>query len=458
MGFKREAAFLLVAALLAAVGGAYFYLSRATTLTLAVAPSGGTEPALLTLFAETLRERHKDIRLKVIPFDGVRESADALQAGKVDLAVVRPDIELPDNGLTLAILRQQAVLVAAPDPSGIKEIPELARKRLGFLASRSADKALIADLLEQSGLTITTDPPVGALPQKSVALIPIEEQDLAKALAEKRIDALVMITTPTTPAARRIVGIVQSASRNRKLALFGVPDGAATVERSPKLQTMTVPAALFSGTPKIPAEEVGTIGVSYRLMARSNLSRSVTASLTQYLFELRSFLAETNPAANEISVPKYESTADATSARLPIHPGAIDYYDREQESFIERYETWIYLVAFLGGGVGSGLAWLNQRLSRLRRERIEVATERLLEIRSAARNTTDAAKLRAMAAEIDDLAANIARSALKRHAEMRTMSAAAIAIDAARSTVRRVIEGKPDDPPQASKPSLRAVD
>ncbi|WP_204272717.1 hypothetical protein, partial [Enterobacter hormaechei] len=69
----------------------------------------------------------------------------------------------------------------------------------------------------------------------------------------------------------------------------------------------------------------------------------------------------------------------------------------------------IYLFAFLGGGIGSGLAWLRQRLGRLRRERIEVAAARLLEIRSEARRIDDPDKLRAMEAEIDDLAGSIAR-------------------------------------------------
>ena len=45
----------------------------------------------------------------------------------------------------------------------------------------------------------------------------------------------------------------------------------------------------------------------------------------------------------------------------------------------------------------------------------------------------------ALAREIDDLAGDIAKHALERPTEARTLSAAAIAIDAARSTVKRAL-------------------
>ncbi|WP_336489247.1 TAXI family TRAP transporter solute-binding subunit [Methylobacterium nigriterrae] len=456
---RREVAFLVAAVVLALAAAGVFYVSRATTLTIAVAPSGGTEPALLKAYADALATWHKPVRLKVLSFDGVRESAEALESGKADLAVVRPDVAMPENGLTLAILREQAALVAAPESAGIKAIPDLARKRLGVIAERGADRSLVKNLVEHYGLTLLADAPTGPVPPRSVALVPVEDEDLAKAFAEKRIDALALVTTPTTPAAMRLIGLVQGASRNRRISLVGVADGAALIERLPRLQAVTVTAGLFGGNPKLPEDDVVTVGASYRLMARSNLSRSVAAEVTQYLFEMRTRLSDTVPAANYLHAPSYESTVAATSARLPIHPGAIDYYEREQEGFIDRYETWIYLVAFLGGGIGSALAWLRQRVFRLRRERIGVATDRLLEIQAEVSGGADAAKLEALAGEIDDLAAEVVRYALDKPTELRTIGAAAMAVDAARSTVARKAAGGATTAPRPTpKPGLRAVE
>ncbi|GJD56503.1 TAXI family TRAP transporter solute-binding subunit [Methylobacterium dankookense] len=434
LGFRRERAFLAAAILLAAAAATVLWLSRATTLTVAVAPAGGTEPAVLRAIAARLSERRRSVRLDLKPFPGVRESAEALQAGTVDLAVVRPDILTPDKGLTLAVLREQALLVAAPESAGLAALPDLAGRRVGVLAERVSDRALIEAALAHYGLAAA---PGAEAPEDAATLVPVAEAELKAALAARRIDAVIVLTTPTTPAAARLVGQAGQADSEGKVRLFGVPDGPALIARMPRLQAVGVPAALFGGRPRIPEEEIATVGTAYRLMARADLSRSTAAEVTQNLFEMRGALAEALPAAADIQAPAYDSTVAATAARFPIHPGAMDYFEREQEGFIERYETWIYLVAFLGGGIGSALAWLRQRVFRIRRERVETATERLVEIQAAARESSGRARLDGLADEIDGLAAEIAREAIERPAELRTLTAAAVAVDAARSTVRR---------------------
>ncbi|WP_204270314.1 hypothetical protein, partial [Klebsiella aerogenes] len=77
---------------------------------------------------------------------------------------------------------------------------------------------------------------------------------------------MIFITTPTTPAARRLVGLVRDASPERKVALFGVPNPSAALARLPRLQSVTVPAGLFGAEPRLPEEDLPTIGPSYRLM------------------------------------------------------------------------------------------------------------------------------------------------------------------------------------------------
>ncbi len=67
----REALLTLGLAVLLVLGGvATFYITRPTTLTIAVAPNGGTEPALLRAYAEELAKRKRGIRLNVVAFDG----------------------------------------------------------------------------------------------------------------------------------------------------------------------------------------------------------------------------------------------------------------------------------------------------------------------------------------------------------------------------------------------------
>ncbi len=186
-----------------------------------------------------------------------------------------------------------------------------------------------------SGAAPAPADPGGALPAAagSVAVIPMRASEVAAALAEHRIDAAAVIAAPSAKSAARVVQAVEAASASHGATIVAIPDGEAIVQRLPELQAVTIAAGTFGGRPKRPDDEVKTVGASYRLMARASLSRDTAASVTQHLFELRSRLAAMVPTANLMKAPDFDSAAEATSARLPIHPGAVDYYEREQQTF-----------------------------------------------------------------------------------------------------------------------------
>lgn len=131
----------------------------------------------------------------------------------------------------------------------------------------------------------------------------------------------------------------------------------------------------------------------------------------------------------------YETTVAATSARLPIHPGAIDYCEREQRSFLDRYQDWVYILASVGGGLGSALAWLSQRLARTRRERIDEVIDRLIEILDTASTASTKADLDALATETDALSADVLRHARDNGNDSRSFGTLTLAIDGARKAV-----------------------
>ncbi|AWN52146.1 TAXI family TRAP transporter solute-binding subunit [Methylobacterium sp. 17Sr1-1] len=435
---RRETFAAVIVVALAAAIAAALYFSQATTLTIAVAPRDGTEPALIRAYADALKEDSANIRLKILSFDDVRESAAALQDGRADLAVVRPDVLLPKNGLTLAILRDQAMLIVSPEGSGITSFPKLAGRRLGIAAHRSADFWLLKNILAYYALTLEGPDGTAAaapVPGSTVRLVAIEGEEAAAAIRDKRIDAFVSIIAASAPKARQLVESVRGIGRTGKVDLVDVQDSDAVIERFPRLQAVTVPAGLFGGRPKLPAEDVKTVGASYRLMARTSLSRAVAADVTQHLFEMRTAAAEQTDAAEYVQAPAYETTVAATSARIPIHPGAIDYFEREQHGFVERYGDTLYLLAALAGGLASAAAWLRQRLASLRRERIDEVTDRLLEITDQARSLRDPDAIAALAVEIDKLAIEVVRDIRRRELDSRTMAAVSIAIETARATV-----------------------
>ncbi|GJE49830.1 hypothetical protein GOFOIKOB_2870 [Methylobacterium tardum] len=466
---RREWLLVLVALGLAAVAAAIVYLSRPNTLVVAVGPQDGPEAALIEAYAGALDRAREDVRLKVVRYGDVRDSAMALQRNKADLAVVRPDVFLPENGLTLAILHDEALVITAPEAVDIDDIPALARKRLGIVVRHSADLPFLTNLL--SFYDLVPDNPGEDAPEDGhaaeaeaghVVVVPLKVGDVTAALNEKRVDAVAVIASPASKVAGAVVRAVELGAPEHKVGFVSIPDGDAILQRFPELQSVTIPAGTFGGRPKRPDEEVKTVGASYRLMARGTVSRVAVASATQHLFEWRSRLASAAPVAKLMKAPDFDTTVAATSARLPNHPGAVDYFEREQQTFLDRYEDYIYLFAFFGGTIGSGFAWIGQRLARKRRERVDFVLDRLLDIMREVRAATSSTELDAIAIETDGLVADVVCYARERSIDARTVSALILAVDGVHAAIadarRQTGEAEPPATTRRRTARLLALD
>jgi len=77
------ATLLVLTAAVAALG--YWYFVVPTRFTVAVGPPGSVEARVVRAFAQTLKDRGRDVRLRVVDFDDVRQSGEALQNRLVQL-------------------------------------------------------------------------------------------------------------------------------------------------------------------------------------------------------------------------------------------------------------------------------------------------------------------------------------------------------------------------------------
>ena len=429
---RPETLFLLATVVLGVMAFLSIYALQATTITAGVASVTGTEPAVMQAFAEALVRAHADERLQLRSFATVAASARALAAGQVDLAVVRPDVLLPTSSATVATLRDRAIIILAPEEGHIVKTRDLAGKRLGLIATSADDVTLLRIALAHEGLSLGRS--AGA-PDTVVAL-PLPTPNVGTSLKAGQVDAVALVTAATDEVVAPLVRQVQGASGKGKVAIIGVSGGDSLVVRHPELKTITLAEGSLGGDPALPAKEIKTIGTSVLLMARSGLDRGTVADLTRALFVERPGYAVKASAANAIRAPEFDNPTAATTARIPIHPGAIDYYNREQRGFFERYGDLIYLFALLLSGVGSGVAWLRQRLTRERREHVDEVLERLTSIVQEGQDACDPATRSALTDEIDQLAVDAVADLRERGAHSSTLIAVEIALDAARSSVQ----------------------
>jgi TRAP-type uncharacterized transport system substrate-binding protein len=409
---------LAVCAGLAALG--YWYFVSPTKLVVAVGPRHGLEHSLVAAYADALAERKRDIRLRVLGLEDVKASAEAIQQNKVDLAVVRPDVLLPTNSATVAILREEALVVVAPAANKIADLAGLEKKRLGVVSHHDADLPVIGSVLRHYDLA-----------SPNLTLVPLEAAGIAEALSSKRIDALAFVAPPVSREAGEIMRTVLAGSGG-KVTVIPVDEAEALALKMPALSAATIPVGSLGGRPKLPAEEVKTIAVSYRLVARTDVDRVTISKVAQYLFQMRSRIAQAAPAVNLMKAPETETS---TSATLPNHQGAIDYFNREQMTFMDRYGDLLWLALFASGGLGSGAAWVAQLFVRKRRELVDQVLDRVLCILGEAREAKTLAALDDLSVEIDGLVTHAVRHARRRTTGTKTMSALIVAIDSARNAI-----------------------
>lgn len=417
--YPLSALAVIIAAI--AIGAAYWSLIGPAHFTVGVAPVKSVETDLIEAFSHTLSDSNRGARLNVRKFERLQDAAHALETREVDLAVVRPDLSLPTNGLTVAILRQEALFILYPAGQKIEKVPDLAGKTIALVTRNGADNAAIGAVLDFYDVSAR------------VRIDRLEEADIAGALSGgSSIAAAAFVATPGDAEARRVARAIANGF-GKPVKLLEIGQSEAFSASHPGFAAIKIPAGGLLANPVVPAEEASSIGVSWRLMARAGLDRGPISVLTERLFEGRSALAKVSPVAMTMKAPDSD---DATSAVLPNHRGALDYFNREQLTFMDRYGDWMWFGLFAAGGVSSAFAWIGQMFTRRRKEIVDQVLDRLCKILSEARRAQSHEELNALAQEIDRLVAICVRRARRSSAGTRTMNALSMIIEAARDAVR----------------------
>src|ERR1700750_2744696 len=148
-------------ALVGAVAGTYYYAMRPVTLRIAVGPPNSDDVKVVQTLTQAFSQHHSYVRLRPVQTDGATASAEELAAGKVDLAIIRGDLDVPKNAQAVATLRKNFVVFWAPPPAKgkgkkaapkITKISQLAGRRVGVIGKTPANLNLLKVILQQYGV------------------------------------------------------------------------------------------------------------------------------------------------------------------------------------------------------------------------------------------------------------------------------------------------------------------
>jgi len=391
--------FITLAAVLAIVGmlaGAYYFEMRPVTLKIAVGPANSDDVKVVQALTQAFAQNHAYVKLRPVQTDSVTASADALAQSKVDLAIIRGDLDVPRNAQAVAVLRKNVAVMWAPPPvrtkgrkSGgkITKISQLAGRKVGVIGRTEANVNLLKVILQQYGI----DP-------SKVEVVQFPANEAAEAIRNQKADAYLAVG----PVNSKITAeaIAASVKEGGEVTFLPIDSSEAIAQNHPVYEAAEIPAGAF-GAPDRPDEEVKTISFAHHVVARKGLSDTTIAAFTRQLFAVRQQLMSDFPLAAKIETPDTDK-----DAAIPVHPGAAAFIDGEEKTFLDRYSDYIWWALMALSATGSLGAWFAGYLKQDERNTNSSQRERLLDMIATARKSDSVEELDQLQAEADDILRN----------------------------------------------------
>jgi TRAP transporter TAXI family solute receptor len=393
----RKTVLVIVAGILAVLGAlsaGYYFAGRPEVLRIAVGPANSDDVKVVQALTQSFAQTHGHIRLRPIQTDGASASAQALADGKVDLAVIRGDLDVPKNAQAVATLRKNVAVLWVPPPAKgkgkkagpkIEKIAQLSGRRIGVVGRTPANVNLLKVILQQYGV----DP-------NKVEIIQFPAAEAAEAIRNQKADAYIA----AGPVNSKITAEAIAASvRDGGTPTFLAIDSADAIALNhPMYEASEIPAGTYGGSPDRPEEEVKTISFSHHIVARKGLSDVTIAAFTRQLFATRQAVMAEFPLAAKIETPDTDK-----DAAIPVHPGAAAFVNGEEKSFLDRYSDYIWWGLMALSAMGSAGAWFASYLKKDERNVNTSLRDRLLEMLAAARRSDSTEELDHMQTEADDI-------------------------------------------------------
>jgi len=382
-----------VLAIIGALVGAYYFAVKPVTLKIAVGPVNSDDVRVVQMLTQASVQNRSYVRLRPVQTDGAVASAEALAEGKVDLAIIRGDLDVPKNAQAVATLRKNFVVLWAPPPvrgkgkkagPRISKISQLAGRKVGVVGKTQANVNLLKVILQQYGV----DP-------GKVEVVQFPANEVAEAIRNQKADAYLA----AGPLNSKITAEALAAStRDGGTPTFlSIDASEAIAQNHPAYEATEIPAGTF-GSADRPEEEVKTISFSHHIVARKGLSDVTIAAFTRQLFAIRQQLMSEFPLAAKIETP--DTDKDAV---IPAHPGAAAFVDGEEKTFLDRYSDFIWWGLMGLSAMGSVGAWFAGYLKKDERDGNSSQRERLLDMIALARKSDSIEELDRMQSEGDDI-------------------------------------------------------
>ena len=403
--------------LVGVVWAAFYYSTESTVMRIAAGPDNAKIVQVLT---GVLARSHDRLQLQLVATDGANASAQAVNKGSADLAIVPATVGKSPDWPVVAILRQNVVALivpataaapaaAAPAPAPAAA-PAPAKKGASPQATKTAKKpakstktAKTAKTAKDSdsddddsdddstkdstklkvtqlagkriGIVTGNEATAGLLdvvlnhygvPLDKVQVSQIDPANLADAVRKNSVDVIFVAGSAIGQA---VGDAVKAAAQNGVAPTFVEIDQADGIaKRNTAFDSVEIDAGTFGGVPPTPDDKLTSLSFPEYLVARKSFSHSSIADLAKLIYTSRLAIAAQMGGEVKIEAPSTDKDADTL-----VHQGALDYLNDDQKSFFDKYGDDIFYGMLIFPVFGSAIAGVASYLrsdSRTRRLRL----------------------------------------------------------------------------------------
>ncbi|MDJ0578427.1 TAXI family TRAP transporter solute-binding subunit [Crocosphaera sp.] len=341
------------------------------TLVLATGQKEGQYHAFGQALSKVVNNHNNRINIKVIESNGSQENLELLQNKDAQLALVQSDAIINNSTKAVAFLFPEVFHLIVRQDSQIDDISDLEGKRIALMSEGSGSYNMFWRLQEHYQLDID-----------KIKTIPLPITEAHQALENGEVDGLFRVVSLESRAVVQLLN-------NPQIKLIPIDQGAALQLELPALEVMSIPKGSYNGASPTPSEDLPAVGVRAVLITNKKINREIIFEITRILYEARNELVQEFIQASMI-----EPWDENPHLGFTFHPGALDYYNQGNPSFLVEYAEAIGLVLSVSMLLISGVWQMRSWFTGKQKNRADLYNLQLLKIIDHIQETEDLQQLR----------------------------------------------------------------
>jgi TRAP transporter TAXI family solute receptor len=358
----RIAMLLVTASFLAGLVGVLWQQSRTQYLTLAAGDSSGESYILGNALKKVVERHYPRIRITLLETGGTAKNLEMLESGRAQLATAQSDVLPGPSARIVAVLYDDTFQLMAPQSSQIRHFTDLRGMRIALARSGGQFQSFLR-VAEHFGLN-----------EADFHFVGLNDAAADEAFLNGQADAIFRVRAIGNPSIQKLV-------QANKIRFLPIEHAVAMKIEHPAFLPAIIPEGAYLGDPPVPAQDLPTIAVHRTLLARDNASASAVHAITAVLMERQQELIEEIPpqlTEARLLLAQVRRPEPQTGFGPALHPGSLDYYDKDKPTFLQTNADFVGLIITTGFMVASWIWQLNRWMQKQQKNAADVYSNRVV--------------------------------------------------------------------------------